>query len=529
MLRKRKQVVGLYIGSRKIAVSEAQIDSSGALEVEHLGITDTPPDAVRDGRVVDKDAVARTIRGLLSANDIKNEDVSLVIPAGSNVITRLLTLPSMPKKEMTEALRTEVENYAVLSTDEPVLDFQVLDQKVEGVAQKTEILLVAVPRGLINSYIQAVESANLNLVAIETVPMAVLRAMEGMLKHEDERNNTGEEKENYQPVMLVGIEEDGGTVTIASDGIVKFIHGFDIGRQQLEDGSAIMELADELSSSQSYYETTFPQDKEIGDIILFADGIDIVKVRGQLEEHLYGSISEPNIPEKASESIKSKIADQSLSAYASIGSAIHATSGKSEDIINLIPIQKREAPTTKKQKILLVLPVFIMLLLFAGTSFVLKMMTNSIENKLNYLQRNQGNIDSEALKEITEIESIAQKLKTQADITETAISSIKRTNWAKILREVSEMIPKSVWLNSFRWLDNKDASFNGIALSYDSVFRFRETLEASGSFGSVKLISIRSTTVADRPVFQFEIICQVRRETLERKENTADANTGETG
>jgi len=136
MLGKRKRTVGLSIDLNRIAVAEMYTTASGVISVNRFAVADTPPGAIDDSGVVDITAISRTIRGLLTSNGIKAKKVCLAI-SGRGVIMRLLTLPSIPGNEMLEMLKGEVENYAILSGSETMLDFCIMDVKAEDTGQKS--------------------------------------------------------------------------------------------------------------------------------------------------------------------------------------------------------------------------------------------------------------------------------------------------------------------------------------------------------------------------------------------------------
>ena len=84
-------------------------------------------------------------------------------------------------------------------------------------------------------------------------------------------------------------------------------------------------------------------------------------------------------------------------------------------------------------------------------------------------------------------------------------------DWVQILQEISEIIPKTMWLSDFLCEKDKDATFNGFAISHDSIFMFRDKLADSPYFDSVRLISLRASEIGVRSFMQFEISCRIRR------------------
>jgi len=123
MLGKRKHTAGLYIGSQKTVLAKLQRVGLHQVIVDQIEVADTPQEVFNSDDSLNVTAVSKLIRDLISNSGIKVQEVTLSIPTRHNVIIRNLTVPSMSKREMREALRSEVENYAPLSSDEPVLDF----------------------------------------------------------------------------------------------------------------------------------------------------------------------------------------------------------------------------------------------------------------------------------------------------------------------------------------------------------------------------------------------------------------------
>lgn len=83
-------------------------------------------------------------------------------------------------------------------------------------------------------------------------------------------------------------------------------------------------------------------------------------------------------------------------------------------------------------------------------------------------------------------------------------------SWADALREIRMMTPKNIWLNHFSWEENGEAALNGMALSYEPIFVFRDNLADSSCFGSVKLVSMQNKVIGSSSLVQFEMLCEIR-------------------
>lgn len=517
MLRKGKRSVGLCIGSKDILLVEVHASSSSQLSIDNIGVAELPSDAFKDDNTINVPTVSRVIRELISETKIKTKEISLTISVINNIIMRSLILPSMPKKEMLEALKGEVENYAILSSDDPIIDFQVINQNLEGTGQKSEILFTAAPKSLIRSYIAAVESANLKISAIEVMPISVLRALT-YISARDEANEQTEKDELIQ--MIVSIEENGGIVYIAKGQKIKFIHNLEMNKANIENGENLSELSDEIRSSIEYYQSAFPQENEIKNVFLFINGAKDEYIINQLNEHLEIPVLIPPLPDNVDFADTNILADYILPAYSAIGAAIHT---KGDEFINLLPTKNIGAVNLKKQLTVSALIIFSTALLFICADFIIKAKIGAIKDEILEIKHIREIRESQSLASIPGVEADVAKLKNQIDLIKTTIGSIDRVKWVDVLPEIGVIIPKNMWLSSLSWSQNSNVVFSGSALTYESVFKFMDTLNISSYFDSPKLVFIRKSSSEKNQFVQFEIRCNIRSEKLYGKENRIES------
>jgi type IV pilus assembly protein PilM len=506
MLGKRKHTVGLYIGAQKTVLARLQkVGSSNAI-IDHLGVVDTPSDAFGEDGIVNVPSVSKVIRDLLDEIGVKAQEVTLTIPTREGVIIRSLTLPSMSKKEMREALKGEVENYAPLSSDEPVLDFHVVGQTFDGTMQKNEILLVAATKSLIRSYVAAIEATNMKLSVVEPLTISILRTITPAYDVEDENEQP---VPSNNPVMVVCLEENDGTVSIAKGQFIRFIHSIEFGRAQLEDARAFGELANELRSSLTYYQATYP-DQTVEKVIFFADGNESENICVRLSEFLDIPVVGPPLPETADEFTRSALISNSLSAFAAIGTALYA---KGEGSINLIPTRSMGMiPDLRQQALVSGLVAGLTVFLAISSTFALKAVTGSIHQKTTDTIRARESV-SEGVA-LGSVESEVARLRTQIQLAKATLNAITTVQWADVLPELRMIIPKTVWLNNLSWQENNSVILSGSALSYDSVFRFVDTLKASPYFTNPQITFVRKTPINNTAIMQFEIKFGVLNEKL---------------
>lgn len=160
-----KPLFGLDIGYSSIKVM--QIDNSGAKAVvSGYGVTDFAPPAIKDGVIIDTPVVAQAIHDLFErgiVGSISTRRAACVVPV-VRTFNRSMTLPKLETKDLDEAVRLEAEQYIPVPIDELYTDYQVTGRTDKEV----ELLMVAVPKKIIDSYLVLGRVLDLDIVTMET-------------------------------------------------------------------------------------------------------------------------------------------------------------------------------------------------------------------------------------------------------------------------------------------------------------------------------------------------------------------------
>lgn len=170
------RVVGLDLGSYAVRAVELSI-GNGQKTLERFAQLTLPPGAIRDGEVVDPQAVSATVRRLWSEGGFKGKDVVVGV-ANQRVIVRLADMPAMSEADLQSALKFEAQELIPIPVDDAILDFQILDDVLgEGEDPQMRVLLAAGQRDMVANHLSAVERAGLRVRAVDVVPFSLVRAL----------------------------------------------------------------------------------------------------------------------------------------------------------------------------------------------------------------------------------------------------------------------------------------------------------------------------------------------------------------
>lgn len=171
-----RHAVGLDIGTSGVRAAELTLGKS-APTLERFGQVALPPGAVRDGEVVDSDAVAAALKQLWAQAKFGTRKVVVGV-ANQKVVVRQVDLPWMPVEELRKSLAFQVQDYIPMPVEQAILDFHPLEEmQNESGGRMLRVLLVAAAREMVDSAVVAIQAAGLEPTMVDLNSFAVLRSL----------------------------------------------------------------------------------------------------------------------------------------------------------------------------------------------------------------------------------------------------------------------------------------------------------------------------------------------------------------
>ena len=172
---KKDHLVGLDIGSRSLKAAEVEETKRGRT-LKRFGHTDIPPGAIEDGTINDPEAVAESIRQLLKAFYIKENNVAISI-GGYSVIVKKIAVQTMDEKQLQDTIHFEAEQYIPFDISDVNLDFQILGEN-ETNPNQMNVFLVAAKKEMVNDYVNLANLAGLTPCIVDVEAFALQNIFE---------------------------------------------------------------------------------------------------------------------------------------------------------------------------------------------------------------------------------------------------------------------------------------------------------------------------------------------------------------
>ncbi len=126
---------------------------------------------IENGEVKNVDAVVDAIKRVRKKAGISTKNVICSLPE-SKAFLRIVTIPQMKNEEVAEAIKWEIEAAIPLSIDQVYYDWQVLDKRLTKDKRQIDVIIVAVSKEFINSFIYVLKKAGLTTYGFEIESVA---------------------------------------------------------------------------------------------------------------------------------------------------------------------------------------------------------------------------------------------------------------------------------------------------------------------------------------------------------------------
>lgn len=479
MAQYKASSIGLDIGSRYIKLVELKKIGSNIV-LTKFGIKEIPRDVT-----LDKDTLTcQLISQLLTETKIKPRPINISM-SGQSVFIRFIKLLQVRQDKLKQIMKFEAQNQIPFPLPEVFWDWSLLEKDAKA---NNKLVLVAVKKNLVDELMSKLKITKLSTGLIDVSPITLYNCMAF--------------NEDYNQSAVSGLVDIGAKSTnlvISNKGNI-WIRSFPIACDRIEEAKeqGIEELAAELQRSVEYY---FMQQEDSGapkklDELVLTGG-------GSMQEPIESML-------EAKFNIKPRILDpfRKLHIAKDIFPATQAKGIKNQlslavglGLRGIIPLpievnflkellSEKELALEKRVyaslSMALAAAIVISLSAFMRQDYaVKKAKLDKVEEMIELYKDYEPKI-----KRAEEKEGV---LKDKTAALYSVASS--RALWLDVLKVISEMAPKDVWLTDVSGVVSIEKSdlgrldVDGRALSYQSVNNFVSSLKSSPGFKDVKPIS----------------------------------------
>lgn len=472
-------------------------------------------------------------------------NVNFII-SGSEVDSKRIILPGMPKEDIVEALKWQAKDHFLLNTDESALDFEILKEKQTEDGNKNIELIANIASN--KSVDEKVHFAN-DLFINKTIPSAIAPVAYGLLN----LYQLADTKKSDSPIALIDIGLATTTIAIVKDqkmslmrqlgvsgeDFTKALTGTlvsDAGRMELSLTEAenlkrnvgfpdetqrevkkgitalqvnslmrpvLEKLANDIKRSLDYYASQFGEGK-VTKIYLSGGSAKLKNITSQLFQRLSIPIEILKSPENLKLEFKNKdkssFEDDFLKLVPSLGVALAAPND-----VNLMPDNYRMEGVKRIEKVSARI-IFMGVILFLAVFYIFNVAQEKTLNKVVSARRPEW-------EKLQEIQTLHSRIIQKNSIVNNTLKNQIPIYY--LLKSLSTIIPGEIYLRNVRIENNATSiKIDGIAFEKGDIgevilSKFIKSLEDSTLFHNVLLESSQDVTVSKKKALEFEISCNL--------------------
>jgi type IV pilus assembly protein PilM len=222
----KKKILSLDIGSYEIKVVEGKETKKGII-IDNYFTIPMPKGAYRNGKIVDKDLIHYVLKEKLKENKVKSKDTYLTINS-SSILTRDVIIPKVDYEEIDDILKFQLEDYIPMNPESYIVQFKIIGHVYRKDIEKLNILLIAIPKDIVESHYKLLKDLELNPLVLDYQP----NSMAKLIKY------NGIINDNYatEDITFAGIDigYDNTKVTIVKNGIIQVARIVEIGGKYID-------------------------------------------------------------------------------------------------------------------------------------------------------------------------------------------------------------------------------------------------------------------------------------------------------
>jgi len=225
--------MGLFGGNKTISIDFAadQIHiiegkySKKNLVINKFFSVDLPEDLYSNGEIQDLDQLSYLLKNALELNKISAADTYCVVNS-PNVIIREVTMPKVTSEQITSILNYQLEDYLPISPQDYVVNFIVIGQAVLDGVEKLKILLVGIPKNIVEGHLNLLKNMDLKPAVLDYQGNAISK-----LIYMGDQINNYYSNENAITCLELGYENT--SLTITKDGVILLNRVIELGYKNI--------------------------------------------------------------------------------------------------------------------------------------------------------------------------------------------------------------------------------------------------------------------------------------------------------
>lgn len=211
-----KQMMAIDFGSSEIKIVVGHATKEGKVKVREVHQVKTPEEAIMDGKIMDFAMVKNCLSEVLKGIRGVRECVCTI--QSTETITREMVLPLLKSQDMDQMIQMEVYQSFPIELESYVVEHQITSEFMEDNIKKATVLTAALPKKIVESYLQLLGALKLKPIAMDIHSNAVSK----LFSQKDENIVNEDHQTQGKTIALMDMGNSQIHIHVISDGALQF-------------------------------------------------------------------------------------------------------------------------------------------------------------------------------------------------------------------------------------------------------------------------------------------------------------------
>ena len=492
MAEKTAPFLAIILNPEHITLAEAHfVDEQ--LNVSALGDIEVPSGAFDGTQIANGEAIGRAVGEFLSQKQISARDAVVVLPEAS-AITQLIKLPTMPAEDMLGAVRAVAERYAVFAEHSVNVDCVTVEEFEEDGNPMSNVLVAAARAANVDQCQECARAAGLELISVEAPAVTAANAYR-------ERVSTSD------VVALAVVGQAKTDVMIFDKGVLRLCYSANTGLpERTEQGDWMSpppaegdpftpppQLYSELNHCFRFFQNQFPR-SAVQRIILCADHPQADVIASHFAEQLQLPVDlgrfDENIKLPQGVDAETAVTSRALTLALVKGSALSAL--RESEFLFAINLMPPSSTMWRPVRPYIKVGIAAVVVLLAAAILWSWSLANKISVKETRLASTEADIErlQPELDALRAVRATELALYSEVERQTARIARERSVRWSQILVDVSERLPRDMWITRLASPDSSKFMLTGLATNREAIPDAIESLGGSPYLRNVRLGSL---------------------------------------
>jgi len=492
-----KSILGIHIDDDFLNIVHLTQTKNG-LHVHNRTIEPIGVGMVKDGLIIDEQALSQIIRNFVKSNQIKSCKAIMLLPS-STVRLKPSEFPAQTDKQLQKQVEDQVEKYSLFEGQEVVFDYCTFEETAQS-SNKQTVLQAVTTRQMSDACLTVAHRGGLDLVRIEPAVMPMIKL--GLHQQATVSETVS---------LLLALDSASGNLSVFKNSVPKVFQNLSVGTKDLSQGKdGFTRLTEQMRPVLEYAHSIADSQQYTLRVVAACNSGKLEAIVSQIRQSLSDVTVEQIEYSQIAKQFDVQGTDGGEVPFFALASALTALGVCEYDgKLNLISQESLTRQKTKKEMSLTAKVIVVIVLLSIAVLIPLKMKTKSVEAASSEVEAKVA--ETIPMREkITGLKRQIKHLKEKQAAYDAVSKELIDTPWPKVMQTIGDTMPDKVRIVDISTTDSGDFTLFGETLAERCIYKFVKGLQNNELVESAKVEEIEYDDNSDVILVNYKIKCKVR-------------------